>query len=43
MEWFMAAASITDWFDINNAFTRYATSLDRGDVSMDRPFTERDF
>jgi ketosteroid isomerase-like protein len=28
----MAAASIADWFDINNAFIRYATSLDRGDV-----------
>jgi ketosteroid isomerase-like protein len=28
----MAAASIADWFDINNAFIRYATSLDHGDV-----------
>jgi len=28
----MAAASIADWFDINNVFIRYATSLDRGDV-----------
>jgi ketosteroid isomerase-like protein len=28
----MAAPSIADWFDINNAFIRYATSLDRGDV-----------
>ena len=28
----MAAASLTDWFEINNAFIRYATSLDRGDV-----------
>jgi len=28
----MAAASMGDWFDINNVFIRYATSLDRGDV-----------
>ena len=28
----MAAASMADWFDINNLFIRYATSLDRGDV-----------
>ena len=28
----MAAASLADWFEINNAFIRYATSLDRGDV-----------
>src|SRR6266478_6210632 len=28
----MAAASLADWFDINNAFIRYATALDRGDV-----------
>ena len=28
----MAAASMADWFDINNLFIRYATSLDHGDV-----------
>jgi ketosteroid isomerase-like protein len=28
----MATASMADWFDINNVFIRYATSLDRGDV-----------
>lgn len=28
----MAAASMAEWFDINNLFIRYATSLDRGDV-----------
>jgi ketosteroid isomerase-like protein len=28
----MAAASMADWFDINNAFIRYATSLDHGEV-----------
>jgi ketosteroid isomerase-like protein len=28
----MAAPSMQDWFDINNLFIRYATSLDRGDV-----------
>ena len=28
----MAAPTIVDWFGINNAFIRYATSLDRGDV-----------
>ena len=28
----MAAASVADWFEINNAFIRYATSLDHGDV-----------
>ena len=28
----MAAASLADWFDINNVFIRYATSLDHGDV-----------
>jgi len=28
----MAAASVAEWFDINNLFIRYATSLDRGDV-----------
>jgi 3-phenylpropionate/cinnamic acid dioxygenase small subunit len=28
----MAEASIEDWFEINNLFTRYTTSLDRGDV-----------
>jgi ketosteroid isomerase-like protein len=28
----MAAPSVADWFEINNVFIRYATSLDRGDV-----------
>ena len=28
----MVAAALADWFEINNAFIRYATSLDRGDV-----------
>jgi ketosteroid isomerase-like protein len=28
----MAAASLADWFAINNAFIRYATELDRGNV-----------
>ena len=28
----MATASMEDWFAINGVFTRYATSLDRGDV-----------
>lgn len=28
----MAAASMADWFDINNLFIRFATSLDHGDV-----------
>ena len=28
----MAAATIQEWFDINNVFIRYATSLDAGDV-----------
>lgn len=28
----MAAASVADWFEINNAFIRYATSLDHGDI-----------
>src|SRR5438874_453086 len=32
MEQTMAAASLADWFDINNVFIRYATSLDHGDV-----------
>ena len=37
----MAAASLADWFDINNVFIRYATSLDRGDVeSVVDCFTE---
>jgi ketosteroid isomerase-like protein len=28
----MATATMQDWFDINNVFIRYATSLDAGDV-----------
>ena len=28
----MAAASLEDWFRINELFVRYATALDHGDV-----------
>jgi uncharacterized protein (TIGR02246 family) len=30
----MQPASVEDWFDIHNLFTRYTTALDRGDLDM---------